>query len=200
MTHARYSAFVWAAFVGLATIGNVHAAKGKGLTIGVESHDAVLGIDRLSVHVAPGGNPFEGDTSCKAKRPVLCLKRDGSRRPPYHVDAGREVFNGWVEGHFMTTKPVKGTSLTSKAAGDLLCAGRFRPADPTWRMAEYRDSRFIPGMDENNFYDAAPQSTSPWPTGVKAAGSQTYFGYSNLGVGTRVWMAVDNTAGNCWSP
>lgn len=197
MQRSVLSTLVAALLAGLAATATVHAAGGKGLTIGVQSHDSTLGIDFLNVNYPPAGNPYVGDTSCAAKRPVLCLKQDGSRRPPYHVDAGREFYNGWVEGHFAKTKPVKGTLLTSQAAGDQQCVASFGPG---WQMAEWHVPKFVIGMDENNYYDSAPQSPSPWPAGVTATGGHGYYGYSDLGVGSRVWMAINSTVGNCWNP
>jgi hypothetical protein len=199
MKRSALSILAAAALAGLAATSNVHAANGKGLTIGLQSHDSTLGIDFFNVNFAPAGDPYVGDTSCTAKRPVLCLKQDGSRRPPYHVDPGREFYNGWVEGHFMLTKPLKGTLLTSQAAGDAQCAQMFNPPDPSWKMAEWHVPMYVVGMDENNYYDAAPQSVSPWPTGAKPTGGHGYYGYSNLPAGARGWMAINTTAGNCWN-
>lgn len=171
------------------------AVGGKGLTLGKYSHDPVLGIDHIGHNAI--GNPEVGDTVCTAKRPVLCLREDDSARPPYDVVPGQEFYNGWIEGHFATTKPIAGTLLTSQAAGDAQCK---KYLGPDWRMAEWHDPKLIHGMNATAHYYSAAYSTSPWPVGVKPTGGFTMRGYGNVRDDTRYWAAVNNTNGNCWNP
>ena len=182
---------------GLGTANMAMAAGGKGYTTSVYHHDPVLGVDKVG-HFSIG-NPYVGDTSCSAKRPVLCVKVDGSARPPYPITAatGSAFYNGWVEGHLARTKPVKGTLLTSLAAADSQCSSSFGAG---WRMAEFHDGKYIPGMDDSNFYYSAPYSPSPWSSGAAAPGGHGMYGYGNLGTDTRFWTYVNDQPANCWNP
>lgn len=193
---AAAAAALCAMGIGLASLPiTASAAGGKGLTLGKYSHDPVLGIDHIGHNSI--GNPYAGDTVCTAKRPVLCLREDGSARPPYDVTPGQEFFQGWVEGHFSTTKPIAGTLLTSQAAGDTQCKKYLGPG---WRMAEWHDAKYVPGMNATTHYHSAGYSASPWPTGPKPQGGHTMRGYGNVRDDMRYWVAVNDQPGNCWNP
>lgn len=138
-----------------------------------------------------------GDTLCKEKRPLLCVSVDGSARPNYPIiPAGTEFFQGWIEGHFAHTPPIKGKQLTSQTEGDNICAQHFGSTD--WRMAEWHDGAFVSGMDDLH-YGNTLGSLSPWPTGPKAHGGHGMWGYSHLNPNQRYWVAVNDQQGNCWN-
>jgi hypothetical protein len=176
------------------------AAGGLGLTWGKYFHDASLGVDRVGIY-GPG-NPYVGDTSCSVKLPVLCVNVDGSARPNYAIPAAggsgpAEFYSGWVEGHIATTAPVKGTVLTSAAAGDQRCVANFGPG---WRMAEWHDGQYVLGMDATHFYGDTSNSFSPWNSGVKSHGGTTFFAYGNVNPNKRYWVHINDQPGNCWNP
>jgi hypothetical protein len=176
------------------------AAGGLGLTWGKYLHDPSLGIDRVGIFGT--GNPYVGDTSCTVKLPVLCLNVDGSPRPNYAIPATGgggppEFYSGWVEGHIATTKPVKGTLLTSPAAGDQQCVVSFGTG---WRMAEWHDGKYVLGMDATNFYGNTSNSSSTWASGVAVSGGTTFFAFGNVRTDKRFWVNINDQPGNCWNP
>lgn len=115
-----------------------HAADGKGMTWSKLSHNSHLAIDQVGCNGgAPDGcNPYQGDTSCKSIRPVLCLKTDNSPRPPYTPD-NSEFYDGWAGGHIATTLPIRGDALLSRSVADKMCSASFGSG---WRMAEFHDN------------------------------------------------------------
>jgi hypothetical protein len=174
------------------------ASGGKGLTYGLYSHDPALGIDHVGYDGT--GNPYVGDTLCKLKRPILCVIVDGSARPNYDVPTGQgqEFYQGWVEGHYATTLPVKGTTLTSEAAGDAKCAASFGPG---WRMAEWHDARYTTPMTTAiNWGTVSQNGNTPWVSGTYAFGGDTARGFGNINPNTRYWVAINDNGGNCWNP
>lgn len=166
------------------------ALNGKGLTYGVYTHDAVLGIDRVGIFGT--GNPYVGDTVCKKKLPVLCIKVDGSARPGYTPTGNGPFYEGWVEGHLQATLPTKGTTLTSLAAADQICVNSFGPG---WRMAEFHDGKFVAGMNATNFCNSQGCGT-PWTGGQP--GGHSMWGYGQLDPTKRHWTHINNQPGNCW--
>jgi hypothetical protein len=180
----------------LALASPAMASGGKGFTYGLYSHDPNLGIDHVGYDGT--GDPYIGDTICKQKRPILCVDVDGSARPNYVVTPSQEFYQGWVEGHYTTTLPVRGTLLTSEAKGDSMCAAAFGTG---WRMAEFHDSRYTAPMDAvNNWGTASQNPPSPWVSFTYPNGGWTAFGYGNIRNDTRYWVAVNSTTGNCWNP
>jgi hypothetical protein len=181
------------------------AANGLGLTWGKYSHDASLGVDRVGIYGT--GNPYGGDTSCSIKLPVLCVNVDGSPRPNYAIPpAGgsgpAEFYSGWLEGHIATTKPIKGSILTSASgpettSGDQQCIASFGTG---WRMAEWHDGQYILGMDATHFYGNTSNSSSPWASGVPAHGGHTFFAFGNVRSDKRYWVTINDQPGNCWNP
>ena len=105
-----------------------------------------------------------------------------------------------MEGHYTTTLPVKGTTLTSQAAGDKQCAVAFGAG---WRMAEWHDGAYDDGppqMDANTWWGTpAMNNLTPWPSGLPHGGS-TAWGFGNIRNDTRYWVAVRDQPGNCWNP
>lgn len=78
-------------------------------------------------------NPYQGDTSCKVRLPLLCFKSDGSA-PPEGV-ARQDV---WAGGQVAITAPTVGTALTSADKADALCSSALGTG---WRMAEFHDGK-----------------------------------------------------------
>ena len=172
------------------------ASGGKGFTFGLYSHDPNLGIDHVGFDGS--GNPYTGDTICRQKRPILCVNVDGSARPNYVVASGQEFYQGWVEGHYTTTLPVKGTTLTSEAAADAKCAADFGAG---WRMAEFHDGRYTAPMDATNNWGTSSQNgSSPWVSFTYPTGGSTAYGFGNINPKTRYWVAVNDQPANCWNP
>lgn len=192
-THHGLSALLGLGLVAFAS--TAMAAGGMGLTLGKYSHDPVLGIDHIGHNSV--GNPYTGDTACTAKRPVLCVRVDGSARPPYDVAPEQAFYQGWVEGHFSTTKPIPGTLLTSQAAGDAQCK---KYLGPNWRMAEWHDGKYVDGMNASTHYYSTGYSASPWPASGTPPGGHSMWGYGNVRDDTRYWAAVNDNNGNCWNP
>lgn len=124
---------------GALSSSSAHAEAGKGMTWGKQSHDSNLGIDQVGCqNGTPGGcNAYRGETSCLLSRPVLCIRVDGSVRPPY-VASGGEFYDGWAAGHIATTTPIPGYALYAQEAGDQICQDSFGAG---WRMAEFHDNR-----------------------------------------------------------
>jgi hypothetical protein len=99
-------------------------------------HDNTWGIDRVDCTSSTMAcNPYTGDTSCSNSLPVLCVRPQGLPRPPYTPNPSL-FYDGWVGGSLALTAPVLGTSLTSQANADALCATTFGSG---WRMAEFHD-------------------------------------------------------------
>ncbi len=172
---------------------SAYASGGKGFTYGLYGHDPSLGVDNVGIFGT--GNPYTGDTNCRIKRPILCVNVDGSPRPNYNVSPGYEMYNGWVEGHYTTTVPTKGTALQSQAHADSLCAAAFGTG---WRMAEFHDGAYINGMDSTH-YGNSIGSQSPWQSGAPHGG-HTAWGFGHVRNDTRYWVAINDQPGNCWNP
>lgn len=177
--------------LGATLSSSAFALNGKGLTYGVYTHDPAFGIDRVGIYGT--GNPYVGDTLCKKKLPVLCIKVDGSPRPGYTPTGNGPFFEGWVEGHLQATLPTKGTALTSLAAADLICANSFGPG---WRMAEFHDGRYNNAMDATNLCNSSG-CVSPWPAN-QARGGHTMWGFGQLDPAKRYWTHINDQPGNCW--
>jgi hypothetical protein len=178
-------------------------APRKGLSWGKVAHDDALGIDRVHCYGkpalpeaqgGPGCNPYEGDTPCGQALPILCVKVDGSPRPPYAMSCGSyampgEYYCGWVEGRLALTKPVAGLALASAAAADALCAAALGAG---WRMAEHHDGKFVMGMGAQSY------SGESWRANELARGGWGFFGYGDIDDRSRFWVRIDDQRGNCW--
>jgi YVTN family beta-propeller protein len=99
--------------------------------------------------------------------PVLCVKPQGSARPAYTPDPSL-FYDGWVGGSLAITAPVLGTTLTSQAVADALCATAFGAG---WRMAEFHDGG------------------GGW--GFRGYGSMA-------DAGRRFWVRISDQPANCW--
>ncbi len=140
-----------------------------------------------NVYGRPGADattePYQGDTWTNNKLPILCI----SKTPllpspstsvigaPYQTPGGAWRAT-WSGGMIAVTSPVKGTSLTSRAKADALCASQFGAG---YRMAEH--------------HDGDPTLWSGWDFWGKVYGA-------NLGPfsGKRYWVAINDTAANPW--
>jgi hypothetical protein len=178
-------------------------APRRGLTWAKVAHDSSLGIDRVHCYGSPalpkdqggpGCNPYEGDTHCSQALPVLCLKEEGSSRPPYamtcsaHAMPG-EFYCGWAGGRIELTSPVVGFELASSTTADALCVASFGPG---WRMAEHHDGKYVMGMGERAHHG------DTWPAKALATGGWGLFAYGKIAGGSRFWVRINDQPGNCW--
>lgn len=197
----------WASAAALAALvpGNpAWGAEKMGMTWAKAGHHNGLAIDGVGCLAGDRScNAYVGDTACSAALPVLCLKRDGSPRPNYAIhDTGGamhdEFYRGWASGHLATTLPIVGTTLTSAAGADAVCAEAFGAG---WRMAEFHDGRYMPGMKHDQHYGSARYwgSESPWSIGDSLAGGWAFWAYGNVRDDTRFWVRIDDQPANCWN-
>lgn len=159
----------------------------KGMTWGVGRR---LSADDALVFVSCHGRPsieghgcdaYVGDTACSRKRPLLCLAVDGRVRPEGIATPasggvmGDGFYSGWSGGRVALTPAVRGNAFARRSDADAFCAATFGPG---WRVAEHHD-------------------------GVTADGSHGGWGFTALGhiaQTSRFWVAIDDTAANCWTP
>jgi hypothetical protein len=127
------------------------------------------------VHVGSDSvtNPYNGDTAPSTSLPVLCLRVDNVP-PPAGITP--DFYNGWAKGSVALSASVPGSQLTSRAAADSLCSSTF---GPTWRMAEFHDGFYGPGMS--------------------SSGGWSYWAYGNITVGQRFWVAINDQPANPWN-
>lgn len=107
----------------------------KGFTFIKVAHYPEFGIDFMSCGYenSPNGgkcDPYQGDTLCTERRPLLCTKQDDTPRPPYYVyGSGAAMlpyyYFGWNRGHIATTTPVQGSQFATVADADRFCADSF---------------------------------------------------------------------------
>jgi len=81
-------------------------------------------------------NPYQGDTSCSVRLPLLCFRSDGSA-PPEGV-VRQDFYNSWAGGRVAITAPTAGTALTSAERANAFCS---RALGTGWRMAEFHDGK-----------------------------------------------------------
>ncbi|MFV8126972.1 hypothetical protein [Streptomyces syringium] len=126
----------------------------------------------VQVGGGPLSNPYQGDTSTATALPLLCLRIDG-RPAPAGITPG--FYAGWARGAVAATGPIRGTRLTSRAVADGVCANSFGPG---WRMAEFHDGRYGPGLENS--------------------GGWSYWAYGDVPAGTRFWTAINDQPANPW--
>ena len=104
----------------------------KGLTFGNYDRDKVSGIATAACQGQPGPdcNPYQGDTSCSALRPVLCIDRANLPNPTSNTADPQH----WSGGVIATTPAVPGSQFANKAAVDAFCKANFGPA---FEVAEF---------------------------------------------------------------
>ncbi len=189
--------------------GEQRAARGlhrkptrRGITWGVALNDTSRGIVLVSCHGKPllesnngSCDAYHGDTRCTEKRPILCVRPDGSPRPSYPiagpgVSMPREYYYGWAGGRVGLTRRVRGTRLTSREAADALCA---KALGKGYRMAEHHDGRWIEGMG------AEAYSGESWPSGEQLSrGGWAYYASGRISAAERFWVSIDDQPANCW--
>ncbi len=174
----------------------------KGMTWGVASHDSDLDISKVHCYGtstqegdADHCNPYQGDTSCSTALPVLCVKVDGTPRPPYGIPVcgsscamNDEFYNGWIEGSAELTAPVQGNAFATLDDVNAYCEAQL---GPDYRVAEHHDGRWVYGMDENNFYG------STWPL-TTSSGGWGFYAPGQLADDSRFWVHINGQNANCW--
>ncbi len=144
-------------------------SAGKGLTWVKHRHSQELRID----YVGCGGcNAYQGDTSCREARPILCLKVDHSPRPPYEITGEdhampKEYYQGWAAGTIALTASVIGMTLESRGYADAICREQLGDG---YRMAEFHDGN----------------------------GGWNFWAFGNVPSDSRFWVAIDDQPANCW--
>lgn len=107
----------------------------KSASSGAYNAYALVGADAFT-------NPYQGDTLTSNVLPVLCINENN---PPYPgagvIGSPVQTPGGawrktWSGGTVALTAPVKGTTLTSLAVANALCASQFGAG---YRMAEFHD-------------------------------------------------------------
>lgn len=78
-------------------------------------------------------DPYQGDTSCSATLPILCLNVTGAATP---AGLSPDFYQGWSRGVVALTAPVEGYALTSWDEADARCMEAFGPG---WAMGEFHD-------------------------------------------------------------
>jgi hypothetical protein len=142
--------------------------------------------DAWNAYVLPGSdavtNPYQGDTWTNNSLPVLCINKNNPLNPGVGVLGSPTQTPGgawrgtWSGGTVALTAPVKGTTLTSVAAANALCASQLGAG---YQMAE--------------FHDGDPAYWSGWDFWGAAAGANL-----SLFQGTRFWVSINDQNANPW--
>ncbi|MCI5131027.1 MAG: hypothetical protein D3904_05760, partial [Candidatus Electrothrix sp. EH2] len=188
-----------AAMLAVLNSGGVGYAEETGMTWAIREYNSDLDISYLACYGQPGSpnygpcNPYQGDTSCSASLPVLCLKVDGSPRPPYtpppsNAAMNKEYYRGWAEGTAGLTAPVQGNTFATLDDVNAYCTAQLGPG---YRAAEFHDGRWVWDMDENNFYDAT------WPLTTNSGG-WGFYTPGQWGDESRFWVHINDQNANCW--
>jgi hypothetical protein len=134
------------------------SATCKGLSWMVYSHDPKR--DLVLVGADFHSNPYVGDTDCGTALPIVCLH---PQNLPLPEDITTDYYHGWSGGRVALSPPVRGTSLTSRAAANAECARQFGAG---FRMGEHHDggggwSWYARG-DGQRMWIASNTTSSPW--------------------------------------
>lgn len=156
----------------------------RGMTWVKHSHNNTNGQDSVGCYdydysTSPATplacDPYTGDTSCAASRPILCIRQDGSGSCGFTPS----FYNGWAKGNLGLTASVTGTALTSLAVANGYCAAQFGVG---WRMAEFHDGGggwgFTAYSNLNDLY-------------TRGHASHTF--------DRRFWVHINDQPGNCWN-
>lgn len=160
-------------------------------------------FQRLPPYHQPNNNPatpYFTMTPPPGKRPRYMVEGQGGSMPP-------EFYNGWVDQPVkLTREKYAGTALQNPANADQLCGNG-------WRMAEFHDGRWMPGMNWNT-----PTFGNSWnPASTRPGGWAFHAGLAadrNMGTDDhpansgsnaranfmkeRYWVKNNNTNANCW--
>ncbi|HSH05131.1 MAG TPA: hypothetical protein VLL52_21630 [Anaerolineae bacterium] len=144
-----------------------------------------------------GCDAYQGDTSCIAALPILCVKVEELPRPNYEVTGQahampKEFYRGWLGGFMAATEPVVGLELTSLEVANDMCVKRFGEG---WRMASHHDGKYLPDMDLNVYFG------DDWVAEENlCTGGWNFYGYGeSLPTETRFWVYINGQPGNCWN-
>lgn len=159
----------------------------RGLTWRRKSHSCANGLDFVG---CVNCNPYQGDTQCFQRRPILCIYKAQDVRPDYNVS--NPFYEGWSGGHVKITRPIRGCYIYNKAHADFVCRTEFGLG---WRMASHHDGRYIWGMNGMNF------AYGSWNWGASLEGGWNFYAYGNLPTSpyNNFWTYIRNQPGNCWN-
>lgn len=79
-------------------------------------------------------DPYEGDTSCREARPILCIRAGNIPEPAGDIEWG--YYAHWTGAALVSTTPHFGTELTSRSAASDICRAEFGEG---FAMAEFHD-------------------------------------------------------------
>ena len=142
-----------------------------------------------------GCDPYNGDTICWYKRPILCINPQQIQRPDYDVvnTFPWPFYNGWSGAFLKKTEPIRGCYIFSRWHADWICKKRFGSC---WRMAEFHDGFWRHPWAENA--DSFCQWN--WSDAYRGGWNFHAFGDKNatLNYG-RFWVAINDQPANCWN-
>lgn len=153
--------------------GSVSPGK-MGMTWRKTDHDSQRGQDMVGCNTSC--DAYVGDTLCTERRPILCIRKDGSESNGYVPD----FYYGWAAGNIGLTPPAVGTDLTSLDAANARCVETFGEG---WEMAEFHDGgggwawRAYGNLDDRYNVSVLPYDES-----------------------RRFWVHIDDQPANCWNP
>jgi hypothetical protein len=117
-------------------------------------------------------NAYAGDTPATAVIPMLCLVANNAPAP---TDVSLSYYTGWAKGWIHVTPAISGTTLTSEAAANAICAADFGT-----------------GAVEAEFHDGY------YGTGLSSSGGWGFWAYGTIPAATRFWVAIDDQPANPW--
>jgi hypothetical protein len=112
------------------TWGMINDAKSRKGVV----HVGCDGDPKVNNPNSPKCNPYQGDTECDQKLPVLCLNKTKPIACPADLvtDSGKQ----WSGGEVRLTMAMEGTKLDSLSAADQICKNAF---GTEWKIAEFHD-------------------------------------------------------------
>ena len=163
-----------------------------GMTWKWVSRNSNLNIDFVGCN---GCNAYIGDTPCDQALPILCVSKSNFKRPPYDVPStspgvmAKEFYYGWSGGNYLTTEPIVGSTIGSKANANKICSDRF---GSEFIGMEHHLGRFVNGMNSGAYYYQS------WPSSTSSGGWNAY-GYGNVSKTDKFWAFIDDQPSNCWN-
>ena len=177
----------------------------KGTTWGVRHINCTYNMTYVSCaknsSTGTNCNPYQGDTLCRERRPILCINKTKIPRPPYNpfpctgcaYSSQPGFYSGWGEGHLKLTYPVRGCYIDSKQHADNICEKQFGCG---YKMASHHDGRWMKDMDISKHHYIS--ATFPW-SGPFYSGGWNFWAHGQLRTKTRFWIYINNQNGNCWN-